>query len=992
MDDGGEERGKGTSVSADKLPSTVYFFSDLEGSTQLWERFPAAMKENIVRHDEIIDGLIHKHGGKVIDHAGDGVFAVFEAGTPLHCALEIQRQLQDEPWQAVDELRVRMGLHAGAALKRGEDYRGPMVNRTARIMSTGWGGQILLTPEVERACPRPEGAQLQDLGAHLLKDLHAPQPILGLVHPALKLQTFPELRSLSAQPNNLPPQPNAFVGRTRELAEISEHFEDPHRRLVTLLGPGGVGKTRLALQAAAEAVERFKHGVFFVYLAPLSSPNQVVSSMAEALGFSFYSREEPKDQLLNFLREKELLLVLDNLEHLMAMVALMRELLEAAPRLTLLATSRERLNLSQESVLEIRGLDVPGEADLQQNPPESFGALRLFAERARQVEPAFALDEATLPGVLRVCRLVDGIPLGIELAAAWVRMLPPTEIAAEIEAKLDFLESSMHDVPERHRSLRAAFEYSWNLLDEDEREAYRNLSALRGSWDREVAARVAGVSLRTLAGLADKSLVRKTAAGRFYVHEVLRHHAVEKRAEDPEAQAALEVKHGTYFADFMAERAAKLRGREQVAALEAVQANLDNVLAAWRWALEANRADCLGRALDALWLFYEKRSRFREGLETFRAAAEDWGERGGDAALGGKLWAREGYFAQRLGELEAAGQRLEWALEEARRADDAEEVAFCLNYLGQLALRRGRFDQARTRLEESLALRRERNAPRGIAASLNNLGALAYLTGEHARAKACYEESLGLAQRSGDLWSVGALRNNLGEIHRLLGEREAARAQFEASLQQSEQLGDRWGAATAHNNLGALAHMAQDWDEARRLYAESLRVRRELGDRSGVAVSLRNLAEVAGRQGEPEQARGHAEESLRISRELGDRRGEAASLVQLGKADRQLGDAQGARERLREGVSLAQEIGALPVALDGVVCLADALDPARASEALALLAAARAHPAAHRTTQRTADALISSWSDRLTRGEADAALARGRGASWEETLQAALGT
>ena len=966
------------------LPLTVFMFSDLEGSTKLWERYPAAMKKNIVRHDHIVDSLIVQHGGKVIDHAGDGVFAVFEQGTPLHCALDIQRLLQQEPWEEVLEIRIRMGFHSGVALKQGQDYRGPLANRTARIMSTGWGGQILVTPQAAQTCPLPDGATLEDLGAHQLKDLSDPQPILGLIHSDLKIAKFPPLRSLSAHPNNLPPQPNAFVGRKKELAHIATQLADPACRLLTLLGPGGMGKTRLALQAAAEAVEQFKHGVYFVYLAPLGSPDAVVAAIADALKFTFYSREAPQAQLLSFLREKDMLLVLDNLEHVMGVTDFLIQLLQACPQVRVLVTSRERLNLMEESTLEMDGLEVP---DAHTPALEEVGSIQLFLERAKRVNPAFALSDEVRPHLIRICQLVGGTPLGIELAAAWVRAMSCQDIARQIEEKLDFLSTSLRNAPERHRSLRAVFEYSWQLLSDEEKAALQKLSLLRGNWDAQAAGQIADAPLPVLASLLDKSLLRRTTAGRFFTQELLRYYAEEKLKADAVLYQQIQESHGRFFADFLANRAQDLKGASQGKALEDIQLSVENARAAWQWAASHGRQKELEKAVDGLCMFFEKRGRFQEG----RTICEQTSAGLAEGAALGKLLNWQGYFEYRLGQHAQAKELLERGLALAEQLELPHQRAFALNYLGTIAVSMGDYAIAAQHLQESLALREAAQDRWGIVASLNNLGAIAMLQGDYALAKQHYQQSLGISRALGDPWGIAAVLSNLGEIHRLSGELAEAKPLFQESLTLRRQLGDRWGIATSLNNLGAIAQRLSQHDEADQLYRESLAIRREMGDRTGIATSLNNLGSLATLQGQLQQAHQLFQESLTLRRELGDRWGSASSQCELGYVAAALGNLDEARNHLAQGVRAALEIGAIPLAMDGLLGIADLLQKSgQTQRTVELLSLLLHHPTTSKKARDKAQHLLEQVKGALTPQALSEALETGKGKELADVVQYVL--
>jgi len=414
-------------------------------------------------------------------------------------------------------------------------------------------------------------------------------------------------------PHNLPPQPTAFVGREAELAKIASFLNNPLAQLLTLVGPGGIGKTRLALQAAARCVEpeanleqRFSDGVFFVSLAADEAmasgeaQSSLIAAIATTLRFDSYGPMLPQAQLLNHLREKDMLLILDNLEQLIPEARQLGHLLRFAPRVKLLVTSRARLNLQEEWLMEVPGLNVPSTAV----PPESlaaYSAVALFVQQARRVLAGFTFSEAETESVIRVCQLVEGVPLGIELAASWLRMLTCKEIAVEIEQGLDFLTTSLQNVPERHRSLRAVFDYSWDLLSPAEQETFRQLAVFRGGFHRQAAARVvAAASLPMLAGLVDKSLLRRDAAGRYEIHDLLRRYAEEKLSADPMESERVRDRHCHYYAELMVAHQAGLKGEDVSEALTTLNVERDNVRAAWNWALSHRRVEELDMFMECL--------------------------------------------------------------------------------------------------------------------------------------------------------------------------------------------------------------------------------------------------------------------------------------------------------------------------------------------------------------------------------------------------------
>ena len=503
------------------LPTGVVtlLFTDVEGSTRLLEGLGEGYGDALHEHRRRLRAAFAAHDGVEVDTQGDAFFVAFgRASDAVAAAEDGQQALADGP------IRVRMGLHTGEPRLTEEGYVGLDVHKGARIAAVGHGGQVLLSQSTRALVD----ADVRDLGPHRLKDLSVPERIFQLEIDGLP-QAFAPLKTLEAGMRNLPTPRTSFVGRTDELASIDRMLDEPDCRLLTLVGPGGAGKTRLALEAAARRIDRYQHGVHFVPLVGVPAPDLLAPAVAESVQFQVdnaHSAIPARDQLIDFLRERATLLVLDNFEHLLDARDLLTQVIEEAPQVELLTTSRERLQVQSEWVLDVEGLangSGNGHAD-------ESAAVRLFVDRARQVDGGYALTDSERPQVERLCRLVSGMPLGIELAAAWASTLPCSEIADEIERNLGFLETSMHDVPERHRSLRAAFDQSWRLLSDDERRVFSRLAVFRGTFARDAAAAVSGAGLGELQSLVSKSLVRRIGLGRFELHELLRQYAAEQLA------------------------------------------------------------------------------------------------------------------------------------------------------------------------------------------------------------------------------------------------------------------------------------------------------------------------------------------------------------------------------------------------------------------------------------------------------------------------------
>ncbi|HMQ54435.1 MAG TPA: BTAD domain-containing putative transcriptional regulator [Anaerolineae bacterium] len=459
-----------------------------------------------------------------------------------------------------------------------------------------------------------------------------------------------------APPVKLPVQPTPFVGREAELSQLATHLADPTVRLVTVLGPGGMGKTRLSIEAASAQAESFVDGVYFVSLAPIDDPSFISSQIADTLDLPFYNRDQREhweydtqiEQLLAYLTDKQLLLLLDNAEHLLTTAfpalpkweksvdQLAAEIVQTASGVKILATSRERLNLHGETLLPLEGLSLPEQQAYTRQGLSSpkkgsdvaaYSAVELFRQGARRVRPDFVLDTDNLTDVIDICRLVEGMPLGIELAAAWVELLSPAEIAAEIRNSLDFLETELGNIPDRQRSIRLVFKSTWIRLTPTEQAVFQQLSIFRGGFTREAAQTVTGASLRTLMGLVNKSLLQPDLTGRYRLHELLRQFAAEHLAQDPAAETAVRDRHCTYFAAFLQQKEANLHGQKQGQALADIELEEDNVRAAWQWAVTHGKLDEIDQAMESLCEYYRIRGRIDEGWRFFdpAAVALGWG-------------------------------------------------------------------------------------------------------------------------------------------------------------------------------------------------------------------------------------------------------------------------------------------------------------------------------------------------------------------------------
>jgi DNA-binding SARP family transcriptional activator/predicted ATPase len=818
---------------------------------------------------------------------------------------------------------------------------------------------------------------------------------------------------------NLPASLIPLVGRQAELAEIKDRLQDPACRLLSLVGPGGSGKTHLALQAAAQQVGQFAHGVFFVSLAPLQSADAIAPAVAQALGLSFYSSGggDPEQQLLDYVRQKSLLLILDNFEHLLAGpepgrrdgADLVTRVLSAAPHVKILTTSRARLHLRSEQLLFVGGIDFPpmeahaaltagllpeergGEPqDIAQDVAQ-YSAVKLFVQSARRVHPGFAPTASDLAHIACICRLVEGMPLAILLAASWLMMLTPAEVADQMTAQsLDFLETGWRDVPARQRSMRAVFDHSWSLLTGHEREVFAALSVFRGGFLPQAVQPVAGASLRDLLALVDRSLLQRTPAGRYEMHELLRQYAAEKLAEAPDEDCAVRDQHGAAYAAAVLEWAADLRGSRQQAALEEMEVEIENARAAWDWAVKRGQVERLEQAMDGLCRFYEWRGRFREGEEACQAAAARLQGELSTGAAGDRMrvWAKalawQSVFCRTSGRTQLARQLVQQALalldnpalagqntrperafalqqmghvtcgssyQEARRVweqslalyqalGDHWGTANALECLGGVICALGAYGEGRQFCEQSLAMRRSLGDRAGMAGSLNVLGDLAGNEGQLEEAERLMRESVTLCHEIGDRAGSASGLETLAGMLTYQGKFAEALPLLEESAAINDDLGRRAALASANQNLGWAQINLGLYEPAHALTQAPLALFRESGDQRGIGICLLALGEIALARGAYAEAQQWLQESVACLQAVGQREEEGLALEELGHAALRLGQRSQAHQHLYAALRRAAEIGAFPPAIFSIakaaLLLADRGEAERAVELYAL--------------------------------------------------------
>jgi len=729
--------------------------------------------------------------------------------------------------------------------------------------------------------------------------------------------------------HNIPAPLTPFIGRHAELAELAERLADPSCRLLTLIGPGGSGKTRLAGQAATQAATIFRQGVCFVSLASVPTVDFLAGALADAVGLRLHGGETVEAQLAHFLRDQARLLVLDNFEHLLTGRTLLVDLLHQASGIKIMVTSRVRLNVQGEWLLTVAGLAVPGRAKSTDAPDrvlDTYPAVQLFVQSARRVqqnfERAWRQDAGEKAALVHICQLVDGLPLAIELAAAWTRHLTCQEIAREVAQNLDFLSTALDNVPERQRSLRAVFQYSWQLLAADEKAVLARLAVFRAGFTREAFWHVTGASLTRLLALVDHSLLYRDQTGRYDLHELLRQYAVEKLVEAGVDAAHTQQRHADFYTQYAAQLELTLRGADETRFFAALSEEMENIHAAWHWALSHAQYVSAERGLAALYKFYHRQSRFSEGELVFRQVLTHLHTRHEQQPLGqaglrllGICLTRQANFLRRLGQQTQSYTLLQESMALAQQTGDQQGLARALYQLGDIAWFLGHYAEARERVTASLALQEAIGDREGMATSLFHLGTTAWKQGEYARAQTHYSASLALGQTLGDRNKIANAISALGQVALAVGQPALAEKHMLDALAMRRAGGYRWGIADALSNLGRIAAARGDYAAAQAYYRESLTIRAEIFDRRGAADVQNELAAALLNLGETAEAERLAQTSLATHRALGYPWGEAAALVILGHIAGVINSIATAQAHIDAACNLAAQIDAQPLLL-----------------------------------------------------------------------------
>jgi predicted ATPase/class 3 adenylate cyclase len=990
--------------------SVTFLFTDIEGSTALLQhlgdqRFAGVLDE----HRHILRAAFEAGGGYEVDTQGDSFLVAFgSAQDAVATVVAAQQAINAHLWPKDAPIRVRMGLHTGEPTVAGSRYVGIDVHRAARIMAVGYGGQILLSRTTHDLIgdALPEGLKVRDLGEHRLKDLTRPEHIFQMVIPDLPAD-FPPLKTLDIISNNLPIQLTSFIGREREIEHVKRSLAKT--RLLTLMGAGGSGKTRLAVQVAADLIDQFEKGVWLVELAPLADPALVVQAVATTFQVREAAGRSLLDLLVDYLQTKSLLLMLDNCEHLVAACAkLASALLRACPNVKILATSREALGVAGEVAYHVPPLSRPDPRRTQTlEQLRQFEAVQLFVERGVHSQPRFALTDGNAAAVAHICHRLDGIPLAIELAAARVKVLTADQIATRLNDRFRLLTGGSRAGLPHHQTLRATIDWSHDLLSDKERTLLRRLSVFAGGFNLEAGEAIcAGDGLEKdaildlLTNLVDKSLVVAEGLNgdiRYLLLETVRQYGLEKLEEAGEV-AGIREQHLEWYLGLAERVEPELLGPDQLGGLDELEREHDNLRAALEWAASGARdAEARVRLAGALQRFWSMRGHLTEGRAWLESAIEESVESGDASPAPVKAIYGAGVLAFYQGDYVRAVALLEHSLALSREGGDKVSTARALNRLALVHRNRGDYSRAITLLEESQVLCRATGQKWVLAQALHTLALAVRGLGDYDRATALLEESLPLWRETGDKSGLARSLASLGVVARLQRDFARARALHEQSLALNRELGHKYEIADALLNLGSVAKNEGDYARARDLYDECLILSREIGYRLVVAAALVNLAIVSHYQGDDERAGQLAEEAKTLLLALGAKHQIAVCLWALGNVAFARGDGDRAITLYRESLTLNRALGDKGGIAECLEALASVMAAAKqADQAVRLLGAAEAlreaikAPVPHED-RPAYERSVAAIQDILPQERFSAGWAQGKKRPLEDTVNEALG-
>jgi len=881
--------------------------------------------EALYRYRDPLEQILIAHGCRSMSPKGRRLLAVLENNKGLGVVCEYLKKMGLLTEKGKDA-PVKIAVHVGDACQGPSGWFGPEFDHAHRVLDSAPWGHPILSERASESLPVPEGFHRMSLGMHFLKDLRPPEELSTLVPEGRLTMDFPIPQSLGAYRQNLPVQPTPFLGRHEELQDLEKRLRDPGVRLITLLGPGGFGKTRLALQTAANLVDKFD-GVFFVALAPLASEDRINAALGGALGLVFYGQDDPLDKIREYLKGRKSLLIFDNLEHLPGARAYIQRILEDT-EVRVLATTRESLRLPEETIFEVGGLKYPESAD---SPLfEEASAYQLFQFHRSHDGGPIALGLEEKAAFIGLCRELHGMPLGLEMASALAQDIPLGEITARVHEHVDLLHSSLPHLPDRQKSVRAVFEYSWNLIDPGLRRSLARLSVFRGAFDIRAARRVAGCGETELKRLADRSLLAVRGVGFYQLHEMVRYYAKERLYEEPKERRAAFSNHSRHFLAFLQSKLQPFESKDQRRHLDATAAALDNIRGAVDWAMENGHLDWVDRALEAYGLFFDRRALYREGREAVQRILDGILEPGLEAkgpdfapALFARLLTWKAFLGCRMGVVEESEKDLLHAFDllgeavpQGPRGGAATRVrltvatqrdwAFSQVVLGQALEITSRVREAQDRYRRALALYQEAGDLSGQATARNRLGQSLQVAGRYDEAEVLIRPALKYYEKEGNPSGLAWSHMLLGMVELHHGRYEESKRGFRLALEEYLSVGNRDGVGWALVMLGQAARVLGEYAGSDQMLREALGIETEISNRAAIAWIRLHLGETSWHQGRFGESKVEFQKSLEIYRAIGDKGGASEAIQWLGNLSLVRGDPDKAEEYFKRAMD---EIG-----------------------------------------------------------------------------------
>ncbi|MBS1551613.1 MAG: tetratricopeptide repeat protein [Bacteroidetes bacterium] len=832
--------------------NVTFLFTDIEGSTKLAHDFPESLQCALTIHNSVLRNAVVSNNGFVFKTAGDAFFCSFKkAEDAVRTSLMIQKDLSLVYNEDVT-LKVRIGIHSGIAEWNGEDYMGYItLARSQRIMSSAHGGQVIISADAYESIDTESitGITCRDLGVRRLKDMVQPVRLFQINSEGLQSE-FPPLKTLDARPNNLPVQLTSFIGREKEINNVKSILSKS--RLLTLLGSGGTGKTRLSLQTGADMIDEFENGVWITELASLQDPFLLPNAIAETLGLKEQPGMSMENILTEYLKDKQILLILDNCEHLIESCAVLAEkLLQYSPKLKMIATSREALRCDGEIIHKVLSLDHPDPAK-KISPKElaKYEAVRLFIERALAVNPNFRVNDDNAQALSQICFQLDGIPLAIELAAVRIRILTLEKICEKLNDRFRLLTGGKRTALPRQQTLKALIDWSYDLLSEQEKVLWRRLSVFSGGWSLNDAEEICSDDLTVrddmfelTNGLVEKSIILfNDNTERYKMLETIKQYGEEKLRNEGETEI-FRTRHLNYYLNLCEGAIPELSGPNAKTWLNRFEDEYPNIQSALNWSYESKANEKGHRLANTMAKLWDIRGYFTEALNWLEKLLKN--TEGVSELLIANSKRQAGMFATQQGNNDIALRLLEESLNIYRKTDDLIGISNCLNILGMIELDLGNFESSKNYLTESLQIRKKLDNKLSLASGFNSLGLVLLAEGNLKDAEQYFTDSLKIAKEIKDDVYIGIGLNNLGQIYAIYGEYEKAKAFFEEGLMIDRELENKNGMCISLANMGILAYVNKDFSTSRKYLQEGLELSREIGNRLGELYALCTFGQLA---------------------------------------------------------------------------------------------------------------------------------------------------